>query len=117
MHQLPDYNGHFVIGEQICDICEAGQRARCRARHRSVTRAEVAEVASRIGCRDLTIETDEQGGVITVGGLSDAERYYVRFSLGHAVLDARFPHVDGQYGRADRLRGYTSAPHSANNVP
>ena len=107
-HEVADYNGHYGIGRELCDICPLAQLERCRAAHRVPDTAAVRRVAARVpGLPDFEIE-DITERAVTVTGLSEEPRYYLQHSLGFQVHDARHPHNPRRHGRAEI--GWTQRP-------
>ncbi|WP_422351149.1 hypothetical protein [Flagellimonas sp.] len=107
VHRLPDYNGHFVAGEQICNICNSRQRRRCENEPKSIDIAELHRVAKEIGIESLEIDNELGNDFTYIPNLTIDERYFLRHLFKHPILDPQFPHEYGQYGRADKLRDYT----------
>jgi DNA repair photolyase len=100
-HGLPDYNGHYGIGAELCDICPLGQVELCAGAHRVPTRGRVREIAAAVpGLPDFDIEEITERAV-TVTGLDEQPRYYLQHSLGFQVHDAQHPHNPRRHGRAE----------------
>jgi DNA repair photolyase len=96
-HSEPDYNGHWGVPE-ICDICPAIQRGRCRNAYRQPSPGHIRELLQR-----FAYETDfliEDGHVWTAG-LGEERRYHLQHTLGHQVWDVDWPHFPGRHGRSE----------------
>lgn len=100
-HQVPDYNGHYGIGSELCDICRLAQIEVCRKAHQVPTAEAVRRIAAAApGLPDFDIE-DITERAVTVTGLDEQPRYYLQHSLGFQVHDARHPHNPHRHGRAE----------------
>jgi DNA repair photolyase len=100
-HRVPDYNGHYGIGAELCDICPLAQIEVCRKAHQVPTVEAVRRVAAAApGLPDFDIE-DITERAVTVTGLDEQPRYYLQHSLGFQVHDARHPHNPHRHGRAE----------------
>jgi len=100
-HGLPDYNGHYGIGD-LCDICPLSQLDLCKSAHRVPTKEQVDDAAHVLPEADSMVVVDITPRALVVSGLADEQpRYYLQHVLGFQVHDARWPHHDGRHGRAD----------------
>jgi len=95
-HGLPDYNGHYGIGE-LCGICPAAQQARCATAWTPPDPRRVAALAAGLGGALVTL-TDR---AIVVKGLDEQRRYLIQHTLGFQVHDVDAPHHPRRHGRAD----------------
>jgi DNA repair photolyase len=108
VHGLPDYNGHYGIGE-LCDIFPVSQVTRCRAAHRVPSASQIEEAArALLEARDMrVVQVSERAAVVS--GLGDEQpRYYLQHALGFQVHDVRYPHHLQRHGRAEI--GWKDAP-------
>jgi DNA repair photolyase len=96
-HQLPDYNGHYGIGMELCDICPVAQLGRCRDAFKRPDHAEAEALALKFGATGEVEVTDR---AIVVSGLSEHPRYFMQHSLGYQVHAREHPHRNRQHGRA-----------------
>jgi hypothetical protein len=97
-HRMADYNGAYGIRE-ICDICPAGQTARCASAHRTPEIARVRELAeiARLDSDGITVDHRK----IELGGSSEQQRYFIQHALNYQVHDRAHPHLFGRHGRAE----------------
>lgn len=96
---VPDYNGHYGLREELCDICPLQQVTLCAQVHRTPTEKSLRAIAARLpeaqGLR--VIDISERAAV--VAGLDDEQpRYFLQHALGFQIHDHRHPH---RHGRAD----------------
>lgn len=99
---LPDYNGHYGLREELCDICPLQQLTLCAQAHRTPTEDTFRALAARLpeaqGLR--VIDISERAAV--VAGLDDEQpRYFLQHMLGFQIHDQRHPHRPRRHGRAD----------------
>ena len=100
-HRLPDYNGHYGIGE-LCDICPLGQLDVCAAAHRRPTEDDVRTVAAGLPEAQALRVVSIDGSAVQVDGLgTEQPRYYLQHALGYQVHDVKHPHRRHRHGRAD----------------
>ena len=100
-HQVPDYNGHYGIGAELCGICPLAQIELCRTAHKVPTAEAVRRGAAQApGLPDFDIE-DITERAVTVSGLDEQPRYYLQHSLGFQVHDVCHPHNPHRHGRAE----------------
>jgi DNA repair photolyase len=100
-HHVPDYNGHYGIGPELCDICPLAQLELCRSAHEIPTPESVRRVAAAApGLPDFEIDEITQRAV-TVTGLDEQPRYYLQHALGFQFHDSRHPHNPHRHGRAE----------------
>lgn len=95
-HKVQDYNGHYSIRE-ICDICPDDQVKRCELGHRKPTVDQVQAIANGLGDYEL-IAIDDRS--IKIQNFKEQERYYIQHSLNYQVHDVKYPHLEGEHGRA-----------------
>jgi DNA repair photolyase len=96
-HAESDYNGHWGVPE-VCDICPAVQRERCRSAHRAPAETEMHEVLQRFAYdSDFLVED----GHVWTAGLGEERRYHLQHTLGYQVWDVDWPHFPGRHGRAE----------------
>jgi DNA repair photolyase len=98
VHGIADYNGHYGIRE-ICDICPAGQTARCASAHRRPDIEDVRKLARTAGLDVDSISVDDRR--IEVCGSTEQQRYFVQHSLNYQVHDGAHPHLPQRHGRAE----------------
>ncbi|MEV6424136.1 radical SAM protein [Streptomyces sp. NPDC051662] len=100
-HELPDYNGHYGIGE-ICDICPLAQLNRCKDAHKVPAAQDVRQVAGSLPEASglVVVDITEQAAIVS-GLETEQPRYYLQHSLGFQVHDVRHPHRERRHGRAD----------------
>jgi hypothetical protein len=101
-HGLPDYNGHYGIGRELCDICPLSQLELCRNAHRMPSPERLREAASTLPeARDLVIVDITERAAVVSGLETEQPRYYLQHALGFQVHDVRHPHHERRHGRAD----------------
>jgi len=105
-HGVPDYNGHYGIGEELCGICPLQQLDLCAQHHRVPSPMELIGVAARLPAPEGFRIVQINGQAALVEGLDEQPRYYLQHTLGFQVHDVRHPHRDRRHGRADI--GWTS---------
>lgn len=101
-HGLPDYNGHYGIRSELCDICPLQQVKRCAQAHRVPSEDTLRALATQLPeAHELrVIDISEKAAV--VDGLDDEQpRYYLQHALGFQIHDQRHPHRSSRHGRAD----------------
>ena len=97
-HRQADYNGHYGLREELCQICPRSQVERCAASWRKPTHEDVRQVAGRIGNRTAFAVGDR---AITFFALPESDRYYFQHSLGFQAHNSETPHYPGRHGRAE----------------
>lgn len=99
---LPDYNGHFGIGRELCDICPLSQLELCRNAHQVPTPDRLREVAKDLPeARGLVVVDITERAAVVSGLETEQPRYYLQHALGFQVHDVRHPHLVRRHGRAD----------------
>lgn len=102
VHGLPDYNGHYGIRSELCEICPVRQLKLCADAYRVPSQETLQTVAAQIPeARNLrVVELSERAAV--VAGLDDEQpRYFLQHALGFQIHDQRHPHRHRRHGRAD----------------
>jgi DNA repair photolyase len=108
VHGLPDYNGHYGIGE-LCDICPAAQVSRCRSAHRVPSASQIRQAARALPeTQGMQVAAVSERAAIVSGLADEQPRYYLQHALGFQVHDVRHPHHPRRHGRADI--GWKDAP-------
>ncbi len=101
-HGLPDYNGHYGIGRELCDICPLSQLELCRNAHTQPSPERLREVAECLPEARALVVVDITERAAVVSGLpTEQPRYYLQHALGFQVHDVRHPHRERRHGRAD----------------
>jgi DNA repair photolyase len=108
VHGLPDYNGHYGIGE-LCDICPAAQVSRCLSVHRVPSASQIHQAARALPeTQGMQVAGISERAAIVSGLAGEQPRYYLQHALGFQVHDVRHPHHPRRHGRADI--GWKDAP-------
>ena len=101
VHSLPDYNGHYGIGE-LCDICPLSQVELCAAAHRVPSAKRLDQLAETLppvhGLR--VVDITDRAAVVS-GVDTEQPRYYLQHALGFQVHDVAHPHQQHRHGRAE----------------
>ena len=101
-HGLPDYNGHYGIGSELCGICPRSQLERCAKAHMVPSPDRLREIASTLPeARGLVVEDITKRAAVVSGLATEQPRYYLQHALGFQVHDVRHPHHAHRHGRAD----------------
>lgn len=101
-HGLPDYNGHYGIGTELCDICPLSQLELCRSAHHPPSPDRLREVASNLPeARGFVVVDITERAAVVSGMETEQPRYYLQHALGFQVHDVRHPHRERRHGRAD----------------
>ncbi len=101
-HGLPDYNGHYGIGREVCDICPLSQLELCATAHRVPSPGRLREVAAGLPeARGLVVVDITDRAAVVSGLETEQPRYYLQHALGFQVHDVRHPHREHRHGRAD----------------
>jgi DNA repair photolyase len=101
-HGLPDYNGHYGIGRELCDICPLSQLELCANAHRAPSPERLREAAASLPeARGLVVVDITERAAVVSGLETEQPRYYLQHGLGFQVHDVRHPHRDRRHGRAD----------------
>jgi DNA repair photolyase len=100
-HGLPDYNGHYGIGE-LCDICPLSQLELCASAHSVPSPDRLRQAAAPLPeARGLeVVEVSERAAVVS-GLDTEQPRYYLQHALGFQVHDVAHPHRARRHGRAE----------------
>jgi hypothetical protein len=101
-HGLPDYNGHYGIGHELCDICPLKQLELCRNAHQMPSPDRLREVAFGLPeARGLVVVDIAERAAVVSGLETEQPRYYLQHALQFQVHDVRHPHRERRHGRAD----------------
>lgn len=101
-HGLPDYNGHYGLRSELCDICPLHQIGRCAQAHHIPDEDTLLATADQLpeaqGLR--VVDISEQAAI--VAGLADEQpRYFLQHAFGFQIHDNQHPHHSRRHGRAD----------------
>ncbi|MGH3927750.1 MAG: hypothetical protein ACRDTT_33620, partial [Pseudonocardiaceae bacterium] len=100
-HDLPDYNGHYGIRDELCDICPRKQLELCAQAHEPPSVDTLRTIAAHLPETEGFRVVDISGRAAIVAGLDEQPRYYLQYALGFQIHDQRHPHRPRQHGRAD----------------
>ncbi|WEH34026.1 radical SAM protein [Streptomyces sp. AM 4-1-1] len=101
-HGLADYNGHYGIGPELCDICPLNQLELCRNAHTRPSPDRIREVSASLPeARGLVVVDITERAAVVSGLETEQPRYYLQHALGFQVHDVHHPHRERRHGRAD----------------
>lgn len=100
-HGLPDYNGHYGIRDELCDICPVKQIELCAQAHQPPSVHTLHASAARLPETEgfCVVDISERSAI--VAGLAEQPRYYLQHALGFQIHDERHPHLPRRHGRAE----------------
>ena len=96
---MADYNGHYGIRAELCDICPAKQVELCAQAHAVPTVETLAEVAGQLPGRPPLEVLDISDRAVVLSGYSEQPRYFMQHALAFQVHDVAHPHYAGHHGR------------------
>ncbi len=99
---LPDYNGHYGLREELCDICPLQQLKLCAQAHHAPTEDALRAIAAQLPeAQDFRVIDLSERTAVVAGLHGEQPRYFLQHALGFQIHDHRYPHRPRRHGRAD----------------